>query len=544
MKESSPSSRMLKGAFILALAAVLSKLIGTIQKIPLQNIGGDGVFGIYNAVYPFYTLVLLVATAGFPAAVSKFVAERIAAGNEEGARRVLTISSVMLIVLGVVGGILMYIGAPLLADWIDNRHTEAAIRSSALALPLVPIMAGLRGYFQGMHNMIPTAVSQVAEQTIRVAAMVILLLMLDRNGAADDWIAAGATFGSAAGGAAGLLVMLIYWWIYRQKSAVNLSPSSITNSVHEPVFPLLKALSLYALPICLGSLSAPLISLVDTFTVPRLLKGIGWSEAEAMVQFGIYNRGMPLVQLMSMLATSLSVLFIPALADARVRDRMDLVQSQSRQALSWFWLLGLAASAGVAVLAVPLDIMLYQDDAGSEAMRWLAFTGVGATVSIVTAALLQGMGSVKAPAVHLLLATVVKAVLNIILVPYFGIIGAAFAGIIGYAVAAVLNTWLLIRLTRLQVTWKQDLVKPLFLVLVMSGAVIAWMLGGEYLFDRWGLDGRIQASLITLGGVCIGGLVFAGGIFQLKIMTTAEIIALPKIGKKLAKLLQKFKLIS
>lgn len=544
MKESSPSSRMLKGAFILALAAVLSKLIGTIQKIPLQNIGGDGVFGIYNAVYPFYTLVLLVATAGFPAAVSKFVAERIAAGNEEGARRVLTISSVMLIVLGVVGGILMYIGAPLLADWIDNRHTEAAIRSSALALPLVPIMAGLRGYFQGMHNMIPTAVSQVAEQTIRVAAMVILLLMLDRNGAADDWIAAGATFGSAAGGAAGLLVMLIYWWIYRQKSAHRLSSSSITNSVHEPVFPLLKALSLYALPICLGSLSAPLISLVDTFTVPRLLKGIGWSEAEAMVQFGIYNRGMPLVQLMSMLATSLSVLFIPALADARVRDRMDLVQSQSRQALSWFWLLGLAASAGVAVLAVPLDIMLYQDDAGSEAMRWLAFTGVGATVSIVTAALLQGMGSVKAPAVHLLLATVVKAVLNIILVPYFGIIGAAFAGIIGYAVAAVLNTWLLIRLTRLQVTWKQDLVKPLFLVLVMSGAVIAWMLGAEYLFDRWGLDGRIQASLITLGGVCIGGLVFAGGIFQLKIMTTAEIIALPKIGKKLAKLLQKFKLIS
>lgn len=544
MKESSPSSRMLKGAFILALAAVLSKLIGTIQKIPLQNIGGDGVFGIYNAVYPFYTLVLLVATAGFPAAVSKFVAERIAAGNEEGARRVLTISSVMLIVLGVVGGILMYIGAPLLADWIDNRHTEAAIRSSALALPLVPIMAGLRGYFQGMHNMIPTAVSQVAEQTIRVAAMVILLLMLDRNGAADDWIAAGATFGSAAGGAAGLFVMLIYWWIYRQKSANKLSLSSQSHSVHEPVFPLLKALSLYALPICLGSLSAPLISLVDTFTVPRLLKGIGWSEAEAMVQFGIYNRGMPLVQLMSMLATSLSVLFIPALADARVRDRMDLVQSQSRQALSWFWLLGLAASAGVAVLAVPLDIMLYQDDAGSEAMRWLAFTGVGATVSIVTAALLQGMGSVKAPAVHLLLATVVKAVLNIILVPYFGINGAAFAGIVGYAVAAVLNTWLLIRLTRLQVTWKQDVVKPLFLVAVMSGGVIAWMFGAEYLFDRWGLDGRIQASLITLGGVCIGGVVFAGGIFQLKIMTTAEIIALPKIGKKLAKLLQKFKLIS
>ncbi|WP_046228489.1 putative polysaccharide biosynthesis protein [Paenibacillus dauci] len=540
MKESAtPSSRMLQGAFILIAAAVLSKLIGTIQKIPLQNMGGDGVFGIYNAVYPFYTLVLLVATAGFPAAVSKFVAEEMASGNPAGARRVMRLSSLLLMVLGIGCGICMYVSAPLLASWIDNKHTELAIRSAALALPLVPIMAGLRGYFQGLHDMVPTAVSQVTEQTIRVASMVVLLVILNQAGQSDDWIAAGATFGSAAGGAAGLIVMLIYWWIHRRRTGTIATESVVLpGGEREPVWPLFKALLLYALPVCLGSLSAPLISLVDTFTMPRLLKGTGWSEAEAMIQFGIYNRGIPLVQLLAMLATSMSVLFIPALAEARVRQRMDLIRSQTQQTVNWFWLLGFASSVGIALLAVPVDIMLYQDDAGSAAIRWLAFTGIGATLSIVTAAMLQGMGSVRAPAVHLLLSTVVKAILNILLVPLYGINGAAIAGIVAYSLGAVLNILLLVRLTRFSMSWRDLLWKPLLVTTVMGVCVIGWMWAAGMMMDMMHIHPRMEALVVTLGGVVIGGLVFLIGLFRTQLMTEEQALALPKIGGKLVKLLR------
>lgn len=546
MKEAdSPSSRLLRGAFILVLAAILSKLIGTIQKIPLQNIGGDGVFGIYNAVYPFYTLVLLIATAGFPAAVSKFVAEKMADGQEAEARRIMRISSMLLTSLGVLSGIVMYVAAPLLASWIDNVHTEPAIRSAALALPLVPIMAGLRGYFQGLHDMIPTAVSQVAEQIFRVAAMVILLLWLNQYGASDDWIAAGATFGSAAGGAAGLLVMLIYWWIYRRRTREAYLQSLANNrAASEPAGALLKALLLYALPICLGSLSAPLISLVDTFTMPRLLKNNGWTEAEAMIQFGVYNRGIPLVQLMSMLATSMSVLFIPALAEARVKRRDDMIRIHTRQTVNWFWLLGLASSAGIAVLAVPLDIMLYQDTAGSTTIRWLAFTGVGATLSIVTAALLQGMGSVRAPAVHLLLCTGIKAVLNMILIPLYGIDGAAIAGILSYSLATLLNVSLLMRITRFSFSWRDTVWKPLLVTAVMCAGVGIWMAAMDYVWTWTELNERIESMIIALGGVVIGGLLFAIGLFRTKLMTEQQAAALPKMGSRLVPVLKKLKIIS
>ena len=80
----------------------------------------------------------------------------------------------------------------------------------------------------------------------------------------------------------------------------------------------IKTLLMYAIPVCLGSLAVPLMNLVDTFTVPRLLRGEGLDELQSMVSFGIYNRGLPLVQLVTMLATSLSVLC----ADESIRQNL------------------------------------------------------------------------------------------------------------------------------------------------------------------------------------------------------------------------------
>lgn len=90
----------------------------------------------------------------------------------------------------------------------------------------------------------------------------------------------------------------------------------------------------------LGTLAIPLIGLVDVFTVPRLLSSTV-SEAAAMAQFGIYNRGLPLVQMVTMLATSLSVVFIPALAEAKHRGDLGLIQTRCSLSLRWFWLLAL-----------------------------------------------------------------------------------------------------------------------------------------------------------------------------------------------------------
>ena len=167
-----------KGAAWLGAAAVISKLLGTLQKIPLQNVAGDEAYGIYTAVYPFYILILFLATAGFPIAVSSFVTEARVRGNAAAASQVLKVAIILLMISGVAGFALLFFGAHVIAGWIGNKETVPAIQSVSFALLFVPVMAALRGYFQGNQDMIPTAVSQVVEQFIRVGTMIFVLILL------------------------------------------------------------------------------------------------------------------------------------------------------------------------------------------------------------------------------------------------------------------------------------------------------------------------------------------------------------------------------
>ncbi|WP_340031568.1 polysaccharide biosynthesis protein [Paenibacillus sp. FSL K6-1122] len=581
MKQPSTGSRLLQGAFILGLAAIISKIIGAFQKIPLQNLGGDGVFGIYNTVYPLYMLIITLAAAGLPLAVSKFVAEQNALGRPDESRRIIRLSSLLLGGIGIIMALLMYAGAPLIADMIGNRHVVPSIRAASWALLFVPVMTGLRGYFQGLQQMVPTAVSQVVEQTIRVTVMIVLLLWLMRRDASLETIAAGAMMGSVAGGMVGLLTMLGYMVRHRRKgrevvteqldSEWSSNSGEVGSNHHErqentPVTPLkktvsainpalaersrsngewIKTLLMYAIPVCLGSLAVPLMNLVDTFTVPRLLRGEGLDELQSMVSFGIYNRGLPLVQLVTMLATSLSVLFIPAMAEARLKGGPEAVRQQAGLALRWFWLIGLAASAGLAVLAEPINRMLYGDAAGTEALRYMALTAAGSTVSIIAAALLQGLGAVRAPAFSMLAAAGVKALLNVMLVPALGISGAALAGAVAYMLAAGLNVALLARLVALRPAPGAVLAKPALVIAAMSLAALGTAWAAEAVLGGMGVaaDRRLAAMGVSLLGIAAGSAVFLLAAAWTGLLTAAELAAVPKLGPRLAKLLRRLRVL-
>ncbi|WP_339288718.1 polysaccharide biosynthesis protein [Paenibacillus sp. FSL E2-0201] len=558
MKSNTQTSRLLQGAFILSAAAIISKLIGTLQKIPLQNLGGDAVFGIYNTVYPLYTMLLTVAMLGLPAAISKFVAEASAGRRDDEGRRILLVSAVITGLSGLVIGAITYAGAPIIAEWVGNSHVMPALRTSAWGLAVVPIMSALRGYFQGLHNMVPTAVSQIVEQSVRVTVMIVLLLYLTSQGAGAESIAAGALLGSAGGGVAGLVIMLLYLRRHRQRlrqdtsldAAVSVEsqnlklPNMESKGRSNQRIKGVKASTLlaYGIPVMLGALAMPLIGLVDVFTVPRLLSSVG-SEVEAMTQFGVYNRGLPLVQIVTMIATSLSVVFIPALAEAKYKGDTKLIESRCSLSLRWFWLLGLAASAGLAVLAEPINMALYGDTAGSSTMTWLALTAVGGTVSIISAALLQGLGYVRAPALHLLAAALLKAALNLLLVPQQGITGAAIAGVAAHSFAAALNVLLLYRQGHLRLRLADALARPALLTagLALAAAAASWGVGAAA--TAAGIGGGRTASLAqSLLGVIAGCVVFAVGAIALRLLSESELRQLPGFGPSLADKLKKLRL--
>src|SRR5690606_23970140 len=138
----------------------------------------------------------------------------------------------------------------------------------------------------------------------------------------------------------------------------------------------------------------------------------------------------------------------------------------------------------------------------------------GALVT-VTAALLQGLGHVRAPALHLLAAAALKTALNALLVPPLGITGAAIAGIAAYGAAAALNLALLARRTGRARHGASAalarLLRPLAAVLAMAGAVLLVRLGAGALPLG---GGRMAALAESLLGVAVGAAVFAAAVLR------------------------------
>ncbi|MDF2644520.1 MAG: yabM [Paenibacillus sp.] len=570
---------LLRGAALLGAAAILSKLLGTLQKIPLQNVAGDTAFGIYNAVYPLYILILFAATAGFPVAVSKFVAERAIVGDYQGARRIVHVSTAILMSSGFVMFVLLYFGASEIASWIGISQTARAIRSVSFALLLSPMLAVLRGYFQGYQNMVPTAVSQVIEQLIRVITMVALLLYMVALAYDEEWIAAGATFGSVTGAAAGLLVMYVYWrramrqervgqhgvneedWRQSgdtkgQRQAVMSEGGGLLskeqdwqgpNGKRKDMMPpkelsswdWLKRITAYAIPVCLGAIVVPLLTLVDTFTMPRLLEAAQGSEGEAMRQFGLYNRGFPLVQLVVMIASSMSAVLVPALAEAKARRQDELIRFRAEMAIRLSWLIGLGASFGLAFAAVPINVMLYKSDEASWTMAVLAFTALFSTLNAVSASVLQGAGAIRTPVKALLVAIVLKALGNVVLMPRWGIDGAALSAVIAYAAAAGLNLVQLRRCTGARFALRPYAVSPALGVGVMGGSLAALQLLAMPAAAAWHVPERLSASAIALVCVVGGAAVYAFALLRSGSISREELRLMPELDRKLAPVLAK-----
>lgn len=542
MAQEKASVQFVKGAAILGVAGLVSKLLGAVYRIPYQNIAGDIGLYVYMQVYPLYTTLLILATAGFPIAISKIVSERVAVGDAIGARRAFRVASLALIVLGLFFFLLLYAGAPLVAAFMGDGHLTTPLRAVAWSLPLVPMAAILRGYFQGHQNMMPTGVSQVVEQLIRVI-FILLTAFWAMSQYQDAYLAGtGAVFAAFPGGAAAVLVLLWYWRKDKQGRQLVAEQGQSQGVAAWTNRQILRSLLFYALPICMGALVLPLIPLVDSITVVNMLQWSGMPEDLAKLAKGAFDRGQPLIQFGTFFATSLSLALVPAISEAVAQRQHQMIASRSEVAIRLTFLLGLPASFGLALLAEPINVMLYGDTNGTEALAVQSFTIVFATLSISSAGILQGLGRVMRPARNLFIGVVVKLILNLVLVPIWGITGGAMSTVLAYLVAMGLNVLAVKKYTGAAIGIRQTVLKPLISVLIMSVVVIVVEWGASSLLGSAAVPQRLFHTVVGLLAVGCGALVYLLALLRTGGLTRTDIQFLPK-GKRIASLLSKLHLL-
>lgn len=525
----------LKGAFILTVAGIIVKVIGSVNRIFLSRLlGGEGI-GLYQMAYPIYLLALSVSSAGIPVAISIIVAEKLALGDYKGANRVFQLSRAVLIATGLFFSILLYMGAGWLVEshYVRDPRAYYAIAALAPAIFFVTILSSYRGYFQGMQQMLPTGFSQIMEQLIRVITMVAFAFILLPKGL--EYAAAGASFGAGPGALAGLLVLIYFYW--RKRHDYRTKMETQPDIPQEPAFSIIKRMVKLALPVSLANIMLPVVSSIDLLIVPQRLEVAGYTIEQATELYG-YLTGMavPLVNMATILTASLAASLVPAVSEAFTLGQKEVIYDRARTAMRIANLITIPAFVGMWLLATPISTMLY---ATPNAGTPIAISALGIFllgVHQVTTGVLQGLGRTAIPVINMIISAVVKVILSWILtaVPSLGIIGASWATIADFGVAAVLNVFFVYRYVGFAIDVKDTL---------LTGAAAAAMgvvsLGMYNLLYGYGIGNSVS----TLLAICVGGglygviLILTGGIGE------SELLRIPKIGSQTVEWLRKFRML-
>src|SRR5690606_21967347 len=152
----------IKGAMILMAAGIFNRLLGFVPRMALPRIIGAEGIGLYQMGYPLMSVVITLITGGIPLAIAKLVAEAETEGKQWKVRRLLISAIAISGILGLIATGMLALFAQWIAEHIftDSRVALTFVTMSPIVF-LVSLSAVFRGYFQGKHNMVPTATSQV-----------------------------------------------------------------------------------------------------------------------------------------------------------------------------------------------------------------------------------------------------------------------------------------------------------------------------------------------------------------------------------------------
>jgi O-antigen/teichoic acid export membrane protein len=505
----------LKGTLFITIAALVSKLLGGIFRIPLQNIAGDEVLGIFTLVYPLYMVALTLSVAGIPIAISKLISEAESKGAKAEIRDIYLTARFLGVGFGLVGFLVLYGFSKQFSILFGGSSSQLAIIVVSLTLLVAPYMAVYRGYFQGFGDMRPTALSQVLEQFIRVGLMIGIAFIFVESHASDRVIAGGVMAGSFVGALCSLFYLR---WIFSKTSFTPVSNKKYSIKMFS--FWTKRILSL-SVPIAIGTLTMALLNLVDSFTIPFSLKAYGQDEINYL--YGLYGRGLSLTQIATVFSTSLVLPMVPMISAAIARNEVGKAITTTDQAQRFNHFISWPAAIGVFSLALPLNVALFGDIKESLVLAVLGFSSLLISLTVLGTGILSGINLQKAAAYTIIMGAVLKVFLNFFFVSKFGLIGVAISSIIVYGLLIVVNT-LMIKKHYPFSMFTKDTTTYIIASCVMGAAV-----GLPTLFLEIGTWTRAAAFAYTVVGVLTGAMIY--GIIVVKRNGSEEFTQLPVVGK-------------
>lgn len=553
MSDSKKKSNFLVQGSILAVASIISRIIGLLYRLPMTDIIGDLGNDYYSAAFELYSVMLMISSYSLPLAVSKLVSVSMAKGQRKMTYKILKGALLFAAVSGTIVAIVVYFGAEFFTTvLLKTPFSIFALKVLAPALVVVAILGVIRGFFQGLGTMMPSAVSQIIEQVINAIVSVWAAFMLVRTGAKVGAVlgaeeeykaaygAAGGTLGTNLGSVAALLFVLFVLVVYMTVFKRQMKRDRRRNV--KSFGSIMQMLILTIIPVLLSTTIYNISGIIDQGLYKNIAALQGYDSKETSILWGVFaGKYKLMINVPISIASAMAASAVPTLTASFSSGDMDGVKNQINAAMRFVMVIAFPCAVGLAVLAYPIFAILFPstiesiDD--STRMMWLgAVAVVFYSMSTLSNGLLQGINRMKAPVKNAAIALVAHVLILIVLMMFFRlhIYSVVIANTLFALFMCILNARDLYRYSG----YRQEVVKT-FLIPVLCSLIMGAAAFGVY-------EGLFKLTKLMpvafVFAFVIAVIVYAVSMLLLKGLEEEDIIKFPK-GASLVRLFKKLNLL-
>ncbi len=544
------SSNLLVQGSILAMASIVSRIIGLIYRIPLTAIIGDVGNDYYGCAFEIYNILLIISSYSLPLAVSKLVSAGVTKGRKKNVYRILKCAFLFALISGAVAGCILFFGAEFItANIMKTPYSVFAVKVLAPTLLVVAILGVIRGYFQGLGTMMPSAVSQVLEQIVNAVVSVWAAYVLFSYGTKvgtilgnpDNYAAAygamGGTIGTGAGAVVALLfvgfVYLIYMRVYKQqmKRSREREVDSYRYTFH--------ILIMTVIPVLLSTTIYNCSSIVDQILFKHIANAQGYDAGQISIWWGKYSgKYRTLINVPISIASALAASSVPSLTAAFSEGKDKLVRAQMQSAIHYIMVIAFPCTVGMAVLASPILQLLFQDDSklAAQMLQVGAVSILFFSLSTLSNGLLQGVNRMKEPVKNAVIALAAHLVLLCVMM--YQLKWNIYAVIYANAAFGLFMCLLNAHSIKKYSGYRQELKKTFVIPLAASAGmgVVVWLL--YFLLEK-----AFHNNIVgTIAGILVGAFVYFALLLLLRGMDEEDLSKFPK-GDVLIRLAHKLHLL-
>lgn len=509
MKESSKHSNFITGALLISLGGLFAKILGALYRIPLTNIIGSYGMGVYQLIFPPYILFLTVAQAGIPVSLSRVIAEKTQLGDEKGAKKVFRFCLILLGITGFTAALLITIFSVPLANAEGNIDTATCFVIVAPALVFSPLTSVIKNYFQGKMNMLPSSITTVIEQIVKLAIGLSLAYYFMPN---VIMAVKGAVLAITISEFVSLVIMSVVYLVHAKKHPIKVQfQKGDAKQISQSIFSL-------CLPIALGAFVMQMSQVVDSVMVVNLL-----TVADATSMYGLWTGpvnsmlGLPLA-----VSSGVAVSALPSITKTYVEGDHQKLRASYNSAFKLTMVIALPCAFGMIALSRPILSMLYGSLPDNEiyiSAMLLSMSGMSIVflaIMLTAVAVFQALGKPYVAVYIFTIAIVVKAAVNLILlpIPQINIYGAAISETLCYLFACICVIIYTNKGLHLPLDMVQCILKPLASALVMTIALAALTIFASSF---------VNTTLGTLFTIGISGVVYVASLFLFKVFDSNEL---------------------